>query len=71
MSEIQVGNFDKVAKQYKAAFNDGIEALIKAVKKRQLVKAIEKRDDYLPLPHIDMSVDLADILEIAEELKKK
>lgn len=70
MSEIQVGNFDKAAKQYKAAFNDGIEALIKAIEKRLLIKAIEIRqvDSLYP---IDMSVDMADILEIAEELKKK
>lgn len=66
MSEIQVGNFDKVAKQYKAAFNDGIEALIRAIEKRQT-----RQDDYLSPPYIDMSVDLADILEIAEEVKKK
>lgn len=31
MSEIQVGNFDKVAKQYKAAFNDGYKQALEDV----------------------------------------
>ena len=54
---------DEVVKQIRA---DAIEEFVKAIEKHQT-----RQDSYLDPPYVEMGLDMADVLEVAEKLKEQ
>ena len=64
-NKLNIGEYEEKQKQiYKQIRADAIDEFVKAIEKHQT-----RQDSYLDPPYVEMGLDMADVLEVAEKLK--